>query len=194
MFGPFRTLSPPTSSSGPSFHSPLFCPLQELMDWGRTLPPSLLVTPTLSHPHQPPLNPSRPVSQGVAHWRKVYAPRFNPQGWHPFGSLLSRVQSCTPSDSHQWVQMYLQMEITNQEVLHGEEMVREVLMGMLQEMRPPPPHNAFECRNCQWVERRGKVTLKPCENSLAYCPALPPYEEDYCNTCLLFKDCPCPDP
>ena len=30
------------------------------------------------------------------------------------------------------------MEITNQEVLHGKEMVRKVLMGMLQEMRPPP--------------------------------------------------------
>ena len=79
------------------------------------------------------------------------------------------------------------MEITNQEVLHGE-MVREVLMGMLQEMRPPPPHNVFECRNCQWVERRGKVILKPCENSPAFCPAPPPYE-DYCNTCLSFKDC-----
>ena len=30
------------------------------------------------------------------------------------------------------------MEIMNQEVLYGEEMVREVLVGMLQEMRPPP--------------------------------------------------------
>ena len=27
-----RTLLRPTSSSGPSFHSPLFCPLQELID------------------------------------------------------------------------------------------------------------------------------------------------------------------
>ena len=85
------------------------------------------------------------------------------------------------------------MEITNQEVLHGEEIMREVLMGMLQEMRPPPQHNVFECCNCQWVERRGKVMLKPCENNLAYCPA-PPYEEDYCNTCLSFENCPCPDP
>ena len=86
------------------------------------------------------------------------------------------------------------MEITNQEVLHREEMVREVLMGMLQEMRPPPLHNGFECRNCQWVERRGKVMLKLCENSPAYHPVPSPYEEDYCNTCLLFEDCPCPDP
>ena len=59
--------------------------------------------------------------------------------------------------------MRLQMEVTNQEVLHGEEMVREVLMDMLREMRPPPQHNAFECRNCQWVERRGKMMLKLCE-------------------------------
>ena len=90
--------------------------------------------------------------------------------------------------------MCLQMEITNQEILHGEEMVREVLMDMLQEMRPPPQHNTFKCRNCQWVERRGKVMLKPCENSLACHPAPPPYEEDYYNTCLSFEDCPCPDP
>ena len=80
--------------------------------------------------------------------------------------------------------MLLQMEVTNQEVLHREEMVREVLMGILQEMRPPPQHNMFKCRNCQWVERRGKVMLKPCENNLAS-----PYQEDYCNTCLLFEDC-----
>ena len=138
MFGPLRTLSPLTSSLGPSFQSPLFRPLQELMDWGRTLPPSPLTTPTPSHPHQPPLNPLRPAPQGVARWRKVYAPRFDPRGRHPFGSMLSRVQSCTPSNPNQQVRMCLQMEITNQEVLHGEEMVREVLMGMLQEMRPPP--------------------------------------------------------
>ena len=55
-------------------------------------------------------------------------------------------------------------------------------------------HNTFECRNCQWVERRGKVMLKPCENNPAYHPDPPPYEEDYCNTCLSFEDCPCPDP
>ena len=73
LIGPFRTLSPPTSSSGPSFHSPLFHPLQELMDQGRTLPPSLPVIPTLSHPHQPPLNPLRPMSQGVVASRK-YTP------------------------------------------------------------------------------------------------------------------------
>ena len=90
--------------------------------------------------------------------------------------------------------MHLQIEVTNQEVLHGEEMVREVLMGMLQEMRPPPQHNAFECWNCQWVERRGKSMLKLCKNNPAYHPAPPPYEEDYCNTCLSFKDCSCPDP
>ena len=54
-------------------------------------------------------------------------------------------------------------------------------------------HNAFKCWNCQWVERRGKVMLKPCENSPAYRPAPLPYEEDYCNTCLSFDDCPCPD-
>ena len=71
--------------------------------------------------------------------------------------------------------MRLQMEVTNQEVLHGEEMVREVLMDMLREMRPPPQHNAFDCRNCQWVERRGKVMLKPCENSPAYRPACQDY-------------------
>ena len=63
------------------------------------------------------------------------------------------------------------------------EMVREVLMD----------HNVFKCRNCQWVERWGKMMLKLCENSLAYCPAPPPYE-DYCNTCLSFKDFPHPDP
>ena len=149
MFGPFRTLSPSTSSLGPSFQSPLFQPLRELMDWGRTLPPSPPVTPMPSHPHQPPLNPLRPVSQGVARWQKVYAPRFDPQGQCPFGSLLSRVQSCTPSNPHQRIQMRLWMEVTNQEILHGEEMVREVLMGMLQEMRPPPQHNMFKCWNCQ---------------------------------------------
>ena len=124
----------------------------------------------------------------------MYAPRFDPQGRRPFGSLLSRVQSCTPSDPHQRVRMRLQMEVMNQEVLHGEEMVREVLMDMLREMRPPPQHNAFDCRNCQWVERRGKVMLKLCENSPAYRPAPPPYEEDYCDSCLSFEDCPCPDP
>ena len=125
---------------------------------------------------------------------KVYAPWFDPSGWHPFGSLLSRVQSCTPSSPRQRIRMRLQVEVTNQVVLHGEEMVREVLMGMLQEMRPPPQHNAFEYRNCQWVERRGKMMLKPCENSPAFHPAPPPYEEDYCNSCLSFEDCPCPDP
>ena len=83
---------------------------------------------------------------------------------------------------------------TNLNILHGEEMVREVLMDMMQEMRPPPQHNVFECRNCQWVERRGKMMLKPCENSPAYRPAPPPYEEDYCSTCLSFEDCLCPDP
>ena len=36
--------------------------------------------------------------------------------------------------------------------------------------------------------------LKPCENSPTYRPAPPPYEEDYCNTCLSFEDCLCPDP
>ena len=164
------------------------------MDKGKTLPPSPPTTPTLTHPHQPPLNPSRPALQGVTRRRKVYTPRFDPQGHHPFGSLLSRVQSCTPSDPHQRVRMRLQMEVTNQEVLHGEEMVREVLMDMLWEIRPPPQHNAFECRNCQWVERRGKTMLKPCENSPAYRPAPPPYEEDFCSTCLSTKDCPCPDP
>ena len=132
MFGPFRTLSPPTSSLGPSFQSPLFRPLWELMDWGRTLPPSPPTTLTPTYPYQPPLHPSRPVSQGVVCQRKVFAPQFNPQGQCPFGSLLSRVQSYTPSDPRQQVQMCLQMEITNQEVLHGEEMVREVMMGMLQ--------------------------------------------------------------
>ena len=86
------------------------------------------------------------------------------------------------------------MEVTNQEVLHGEDLVREVLTDMLREMRPPPQHNAFKCWNCQWVERRGKMMLKPCENSLAYRPTPPPYEEDYCSSCLSFKDCPCPDP
>ena len=164
------------------------------MDKGKALLPSPLTTPTPTHPHQPPLNPSRPASQGAACRRKVYAPRFDPQGRHPFGSLLSRVQSCTPSDPCQRVRMCLQMEVTNQEVLHREEMVREVLMDMLREMRPPPQRNAFECRNCQWVERRGKVMLKPCENSPAYRPAPPPYEEDYCSSCLSFEDCPCPDP
>ena len=189
-----RTLSRPTTSSGPSFQSPLFQPLREMMDKGKALPPSPPVTLTPTYPHQPPLLPSKPVPQGVARRKKVYAPRFNPQGQRSFGSLLSRVQSCTPSDPRQRVRMCLQMEITNQEVLHGEAMVREVLMDMLQEMRPPPQHNTFECRNCQWVERRGKVMLKRCENSPAYHPAPPPYEEDYCNSCLSFKDCPCPDP
>ena len=164
------------------------------MDKGKALPPSPPVTPTPTHPHQPLLNPSRPASQGAVRRRKVYAPRFDPQGRCPFGSLLSRVQSCTPSDPCQRVRMRLQMEITNQEVLHGEAMVKEVLMDMLQETRPPPQHNAFDCRNCQWVERRGKVMLKPCENSPAYRPAPPPYEEDYCNSSLSFEDCPCPDP
>ena len=194
MSAPFRTLSRPTTSSGPSFQSPLFRPLREMMDKGKALPLSPPVTLTPTHPHQPPLNPSRPASQGVARRRKVYAPRFDPQGRRPFGSLLSRVQSCTPSDPRQRIWMRLQMEVTNQEVLHGEVMVREVLMDMLREMRPPPQHNAFECRNCQWVERRGRVMLKPCKNSPAYRPAPPPYEEDYCNSCLSFEDCPCPDP
>ena len=63
------------------------------MDKGKTLPPSPPVTLTLTHPHQPPLNPSRPVPQGVAHRKKVYAPQFNPQGHCPFGSLLSSVMA-----------------------------------------------------------------------------------------------------
>ena len=113
------------------------------MDKGKTLPPSPPVTPTPTHPHQPPLNPSRPASQGAVHRRKVYAPQFDPQGRRPFGSLLSRVQSCTPSNPHQRVRMRLQMEITNQEVLHGDAMVKEVLMDMLWEMRPPPRHNVI---------------------------------------------------
>ena len=183
-----------TSFSCPSFQSPLFRPLWELMDRGRTLPPSPPTTPTPIHPHHPPLTPSRPASQGVVRRRKVYTPRFDPSGWRPFGSLLSRVQSCVPSSPHQQIRMQLQMEVTNLNILHGEEMVREVLMDMMQEMRPPPQHNVFECRNCQWVERRGKMMLKPCENSPAYHPAPPPYEDDYCSTCLSFEDCPCPDP
>ena len=113
MFTPSRTLSRPTVSSTPSFQSPLFHPLRELMDKGRTLPPSppvtlppsLPVTLTPSHPHQHPLNPSRPAPQGVACQRKVYTPQFNPQGQCPFGSLLSRVQLCTPSDPCQQVQI-----------------------------------------------------------------------------------------
>ena len=176
------------------FQSPLFCPLRELMDRGWTFPPSPLMTPTPTHRHHPPLTPSRPASQGVARWRKVYAPQFDPSGRRPFGSLLSRVQSCVPSSPRQQIQMQLQMEVTNLSILHGEEMVKGVLMDMMQEMRPPLQHNAFKCRNCQWVERRGKMMLKPCENSPAYRPAPPPYEEDFCSTCLSFEDCPCPDP
>ena len=138
------------------------------------------------HSYQTCISGSSPPEEGVR--------SFNPSGWRPFGSLLSRVQSCVPSSPHQRIQMQLQMEVTNLNILHGEEMVREVLIDMMQEMRPPPQHNAFECRNCQWVERRGKMVLKPCENSPAYRPAPPPYEEDYCSTCLSFEDCPCPDP
>ena len=74
----FRTLSRLMTSSGPSFQSPLFRPLREMMDKGRALPPSPPVTPTPTYPHQLPLNPSKPAPQGVARRKKVYAPRFNP--------------------------------------------------------------------------------------------------------------------
>ena len=37
------------------------------------------------------------------------------------------------------------------------------------------------------------MVLELCESSLAYCP-VPPHEDDYCTTYLLFSDGPCPNP
>ena len=148
------------------------------MDKGKSLPPSPSPPTTPSPPPRLPTIPSRP--------RKALGRRYDPIGRRPFGSLMGKV-TCSPSSPRQRIRMRLHMEVTNLELGYGEDLVKEVLVEMLEEMRPRPLHNAFECR-------RGVRVLKPCENSPAFRPSPPPYEEDYCTTCLSFEDCPCPDP